>query len=179
MLNIRIFVILFSLNYLNFILFIVGYNRISKKNVAIKILNKKKLEEKNILTKVYKEIAINKELEHPHIVKLYDYFETDTDIYLVFEYVSGGELFEQISSHKIKTEEMARKYFQQLISAVDFVHKNGISHRDLKPENILLDQNGDIKILDFGFSNLIKDGRCLRTSWGSPNYAAPEVILSK
>ena len=108
---------------------------------------------------MYKEIAINKGIEHPHIIRLYDYFETDTDIYLVFEHASGGELFEQISNRRINTEDMARKYFQQLISAVDFVHKNGVAHRDLKPENILLDQNGNIKVLDFGFANLIKDGR--------------------
>ena len=151
----------------------------TKQNVAIKIMNKKKLQEMNWLVKVYKEIAINKGIEHPHIIRLYDYFETDTDIYLVFEHASGGELFEQISNRRINTEDMARKYFQQLISAVDFVHKNGVAHRDLKPENILLDQNGNIKVLDFGFANLIKDGRWLRTSCGSPNYAAPEVILSK
>lgn len=159
--------------------YLVGFNKVTKQNVAIKIMNKKKLQEINCLVKVYKEIAINKGIEHPHIIKLYDYFETDTDIYLVFEHAPGGELFEQISNRRIATEETARKYFQQIISAVDYVHKNGITHRDLKPENILLDRLGNIKILDFGFANLIKDGRCLRTSCGSPNYAAPEVILSK
>ena len=141
-------------------------------------MSKRHLQEKNWLIKIYREIAINKGLNHPHIVKLYDYFETEEDIYLVFELAAGGELFEQILNQWISSEDVARRYFQQLISGVDYVHKSGITHRDLKPENILLDQFGNIKISDFGFSNLLKDGRCLRTSWGSPNYAAPEVVYS-
>lgn len=160
-------------------IFIVGYNKITRQNVAIKIMKKKKLKFKNYLNKVYKEIAINKFFDHPHIVKLFDFFETDEDMYLAFEYVENGELFEIISSNSAIPEFTARKYFQQLISAIDYVHKCGVAHRDLKPENILLDKNKNIKILDFGFSNLLKDGRCLRTSCGSPNYAAPEVILAK
>lgn len=157
----------------------MGYNKVTKENVAIKIMNKRNLQTKNCLKKVYREIAINKGLDHPHIIKLYDYFETDDDIYLVFEYAPGGELFELISNHHSISVDTARKYFQQLISAVDYVHKSGVTHRDLKPENILLDLNDNIKILDFGFANLLKDGRCLHTSCGSPNYAAPEVILAK
>lgn len=66
-----------------------------------------------------------------------------------------------------------------MISALDYIHKNGITHRDLKPENILLDQYNNIKILDFGFGNRLKEGRCLRTSCGSPNYAAPEIVFEK
>lgn len=138
---------------------IVGQNKITKLNVAIKIMKKKKLVFKNLLSKVHKEVAINKFLNHPHITKLFDYFETKDDIYLVFEHVSNGELFELINSGREIKEETARKYFQQLISALDYVHKSGAAHRDLKPENILLDENDNIKLLDFGFSNLLKDGR--------------------
>jgi serine/threonine protein kinase len=158
---------------------LVGYNKLTRKNVAIKIMKKNKLKFNNCMNKVYKEIAINKYLDHPHITKLYDHFETEQEIFLIFEYVPNGELFEIITYNTNIPEETARKYFQQLISALDYVHKSGVTHRDLKPENILLDENDNIKLLDFGFANLLKDGRCLRTSCGSPNYAAPEVILAK
>lgn len=157
----------------------MGYDKITKKNVAIKIIKKKKLKFKNLLTKIYREVAINKFLDHPHITKLYDYFETKEEIFLIFEHVQNGELFELIRFNSNIAEPVARKYFQQLISALDYVHSCGVTHRDLKLENILLDKDNNIKLLDFGFSNLLKDGRCLRTSCGSPNYAAPEVILSK
>jgi serine/threonine protein kinase len=122
-------------------------------------MKKRKLEFKNLLSKVHKEVAINKFLNHPHITKLFDYFETKDEIYLVFEYVSHGELFDLINSGVLIDEKTSRKYFQQIISALDYVHKSGAAHRDLKPENILLDDNDNIKLLDFGFSNLIKDGR--------------------
>lgn len=142
-------------------------------------MKRKKLKVQNYLNKIYREIAINKYFNHPHVTKLYDYFETENEIYLVFEHVSHGELFDLISQERTISEAQARKYFQQLISALDYIHKSGVTHRDLKPENILLDQDNNIKVLDFGFANLLKDGRCLRTSCGSPNYAAPEVIFGK
>jgi len=98
-------------------------------------------------------------LIHPHITKLYDHFETENEIFLIFEYIPKGELFELIKNEEKIDEEDSHKYFQQIISALDYVHKSGITHRDLKPENILLDQYNNIKILDFGFGNRIKDGR--------------------
>ena len=137
----------------------MGYNKTTRQNVAIKIMKRNKLKNQNYLNKVHREIAINKYFNHPHVTKLYDYFETDKDIYLVFEHVPKGELFELISHQHAIPEDRARRYFQQLISALDYVHKNGVTHRDLKPENILLDKDDNIKILDFGFSNLLKDGR--------------------
>jgi len=158
---------------------VVGYNKTTKRNVAVKIMKKNKLKFKKWLNKVYKEIAINKHLNHPHVAKLFDHFETEQEIFLVFEHLTKGELFAHIQDVSSISEEKARKYFQQLISALDYIHKNGVTHRDIKPENILLDKNQNIKIIDFGFSNLLKDGRCLLTSCGSPNYAAPEVVYAK
>jgi 5'-AMP-activated protein kinase catalytic alpha subunit len=76
-------------------------------------------------------------------------------------------------------EDEARHYFKQIISGVEYCHHNLIAHRDLKPENILIGNNNTIKIVDFGLSNLMKDGKFLKTSCGSPNYAAPEVIDGK
>lgn len=74
------------------------------------------------------------------------------------------------------TEEQAKFYFRQIIGGVEYAHQNLISHRDLKPENILIDSNNLVKIGDFGLSNIMKDGKLLKTACGSPNYAAPEIV---
>ena len=113
---------------------------------------------------------------HPHIIRLYEVIDTPTDIFLVNEYVSGGELFDYIVSKGRLSADEARNFFHQIISGVEYCHFQKIVHRDLKPENLLLDANLNIKIADFGLSNLMRDGDFLRTSCGSPNYAAPEVI---
>ena len=104
---------------------------------------------------------------------------TPTDIFMVMEYVSGGELFDYIVKHGKLTEDRARRFFQQILSGVEFCHRYGVVHRDLKPENLLLDDKLNVKIADFGLSNMMTDGEFLRTSCGSPNYAAPEVISGK
>lgn len=91
------------------------------------------------------------------------------------ELADGGQLYDYIQNNDI-TEEEAKLFFTQIISGVGYAHLNLIAHRDLKPQNILLDNNGQIKIVDFGLSNLMKDGRLLKTACGSPNYAAPEIV---
>lgn len=98
---------------------------------------------------------------------------------MIMEYVSGGELFDYIVKNGKLQEHEARRFFQQIISGVDYCHRHMIVHRDLKPENLLLDHNRHVKIADFGLSNMMLDGEFLRTSCGSPNYAAPEVISGK
>lgn len=105
----------------------------------------------------------------------YEVISTPTDIIIVLEY-AGGELFNYIVNNGRMPEPRARKFFQQLISGIEYSHKLKIVHRDLKPENVLLDDDLNVKIADFGLSNEIKDGDFLKTSCGSPNYAAPEVI---
>lgn len=92
------------------------------------------------------------------------------------EYCSGDQLFKTIRKYKCLKEEEACKYYQQIISGIEYIHKIGIVHRDLKPENILLDHNNDVKIVDFGLGNLYKEGGMLKTACGSPCYAAPEMI---
>jgi 5'-AMP-activated protein kinase catalytic alpha subunit len=106
----------------------------------------------------------------------YEVIDTPTDIFVVMEYVSGGELFDCIVSKGRLSEDEARRLFQQIISGVEYCHAHRVVHRDLKPENLLLSEDNSIKIADFGLSNLMRDGEFLRTSCGSPNYAAPEVI---
>eukprot|EP00291_Cryptomonas_curvata_P013600 CAMPEP_0172188732 /NCGR_PEP_ID=MMETSP1050-20130122/22114_1 /TAXON_ID=233186 /ORGANISM="Cryptomonas curvata, Strain CCAP979/52" /LENGTH=387 /DNA_ID=CAMNT_0012863313 /DNA_START=248 /DNA_END=1407 /DNA_ORIENTATION=+ len=144
--------------------------------VAIKVLNKKKVQALDMNDKVWREINVLKLFSHPHIIRLYEVMDTPTDIYVVMEYVSGGELFDHIVAKGRLSEDEARRFFQQIIAGVEYCHKNMVVHRDLKPENLLLDQALNVKIADFGLSNMIKDGAFLKTSCGSPNYAAPEVI---
>lgn len=98
---------------------------------------------------------------------------------MVMEYVPGGELFDYIVKNGKLKEHEARKFFQQIISGVDYCHRHKVVHRDLKPENLLLDSNRNVRIADFGLSNMMSDGEFLNTSCGSPNYAAPEVISGK
>jgi len=144
--------------------------------VAVKILNKAKIKQLGMEEKVQREINILHLCTHPHIIRLYEVLDTPTDIFLVNEYVSGGELFDYIVSKGRLSADEARNFFHQIISGVEYCHFQKIVHRDLKPENLLLDASLNIKIADFGLSNLMRDGDFLRTSCGSPNYAAPEVI---
>lgn len=97
---------------------------------------------------------------------------------MVIEY-AGGELFDYLVQNGKMVENAARRFFQQIICAVEYCHRHKIVHRDLKPENLLLDDNLNVKIADFGLSNIMTDGNFLKTSCGSPNYAAPEVISGK
>ncbi|VDD78641.1 unnamed protein product [Mesocestoides corti] len=147
--------------------------------VAVKIVNRDKIKALDVAGKLRREIQNLWLFRHPHIIKLYQVISTPTDIFMIMEYVSGGELFEFIVKSGKISERDARKFFQQIISGVDYCHRHKVVHRDLKPENLLLDCNHNVKIADFGLSNIMQDGEFLRTSCGSPNYAAPEVISGK
>ncbi|MEE6458105.1 hypothetical protein FKM82_000177 [Ascaphus truei] len=109
----------------------------------------------------------------------YQVISTPTDIFMVMEYVAGGELFDYICKNGKLDEKESRRLFQQILSGVDYCHRHMVVHRDLKPENVLLDAHMNAKIADFGLSNMMADGEFLRTSCGSPNYAAPEVISGR
>ncbi|XP_071706653.1 SNF1-related protein kinase catalytic subunit alpha KIN10-like [Rutidosis leptorrhynchoides] len=147
--------------------------------VAIKILNRRKIKNMEMEEKVRREIKILRLFMHPHIIRLYEVVETPSDIYVVMEYVKSGELFDYIVEKGRLHEDEARNFFQQIISGVEYCHRNMVVHRDLKPENLLLDAKCNVKIADFGLSNIMRDGHFLKTSCGSPNYAAPEVISGK
>ncbi|XP_074513572.1 serine/threonine-protein kinase BRSK2-like isoform X10 [Sebastes fasciatus] len=153
----------------------LGIHCVTCQKVAIKIVNREKLSE-TVLMKVEREIAILKLIEHPHVLKLHDVYENKKYLYLVLEHVSGGELFDYLVKKGRLTPKEARKFFRQIISALDFCHSHSICHRDLKPENLLLDEKNNIRIADFGMASLQVGDSLLETSCGSPHYACPEVI---
>ncbi|CAH3129562.1 unnamed protein product [Pocillopora meandrina] len=237
----------------------LAVHQLTGHKVAVKILNRQKIKNLDVVGKIRREIQNLKLFRHPHIIKLYQVISTPSDIFMVMEYVSGGELFDYILKHGKLQEKEARRFFQQIISGVDYCHRHMVVHRilpylflfiiiylnymyllinqvllflkimpetelqkfidlvivkyywntvckkwkipllltnflstlykfshslnhlnqDLKPENLLLDAQANVKIADFGLSNMMTDGEFLRTSCGSPNYAAPEVISGK
>ncbi|XP_077963611.1 serine/threonine-protein kinase SIK3 homolog isoform X3 [Gasterosteus aculeatus] len=162
----------------NFAVVKLATHIITKAKVAIKIVDKTQLDDEN-LKKIFREVQIMKLLKHPHIIRLYQVMETERMIYLVTEYASGGEIFDHLVAHGRMAEKDARKKFKQIVAAVHFCHCRNIVHRDLKAENLLLDHNLNIKIADFGFSNLFARGQLLKTWCGSPPYAAPELFEGK
>ncbi|EEC75223.1 hypothetical protein OsI_11492 [Oryza sativa Indica Group] len=158
-----------------------GRNIKNSQSVAIKVIDKEKILKCELMDQIRREISVMNLVRHPCIVQLYEVMATKTKIYFILEYVKGGELFNKVRRGRLK-EEVARKYFQQLISAIDFCHSRGVYHRDLKPENLLLDENRNLKISDFGLSALAECKRqdgLLHTTCGTPAYVAPEVINRK
>ncbi|EEF41553.1 CBL-interacting protein kinase 2 [Ricinus communis] len=150
-------------------------------SVAVKIIDKEKILKVGLINQIKREISVMKLVKHPNVLQLYEVMASKAKIYFVIEYAKGGELFKKVAKGRLK-EDAARNYFQQLISAVDFCHSRGVYHRDLKPENLLLDENGILKVSDFGLSALVEsnsqDG-LLHTTCGTPAYVAPEVISRK
>lgn len=156
-----------------------GTHTITGQPVAIKILEKRKIRDDADYERVKREITILKEVRHPHVIELFEIIETTDQLFLVMDYAGGGELFDYIVQKGRLDENEACRFFCQIVSAVDAIHKLNVVHRDLKPENILLDENKNIKIVDFGLSNLYSKGSFLETACGSPCYAAPEMIQGK
>uniref|UniRef100_A0A8C2GWH8 non-specific serine/threonine protein kinase n=1 Tax=Cyprinus carpio TaxID=7962 RepID=A0A8C2GWH8_CYPCA len=162
----------------NFAVVKLARHKVTKTQVAIKIIDKTRLNSSN-LEKIYREVQIMKLLNHPHIIKLYQVMETKDMLYIVTEYAKNGEMFDYLTSNGRMSENEARKKFWQILTAVDYCHQHHIVHRDLKTENLLLDANMNIKLADFGFGNFYNSGEPLSTWCGSPPYAAPEVFEGK
>ncbi|XVF05838.1 hypothetical protein REPUB_Repub05bG0207700 [Reevesia pubescens] len=154
---------------------------LTNQSVAIKVIDKEKVLRVGMINQIKREISVMRIVRHPNIVHLYEVMATKTKIFFVLEYCKGGELFNKVSKGRLN-EDVARKYFIQLIIAVDFCHSRGVYHRDIKPENILLDDNENLKVSDFGLSALAESKRqdgLLHTTCGTPAYVAPEVINRK
>ncbi|KAB2062560.1 hypothetical protein ES319_A10G160600v1 [Gossypium barbadense] len=150
-------------------------------SVAIKAVSKQKVVKGGFMEQVKREIAIMRRLRHPNIVKLIEVLATKAKVYFVMEFAKGGELFTRIARGRF-SEDLSRRYFQQLISTVRFCHSRGVFHRDLKPENLLLDENWNLKVTDFGLSAVkeqIRPDGLLHTLCGTPAYVAPEILAKK
>ncbi|KAJ3057882.1 serine/threonine protein kinase, AGC, partial [Quaeritorhiza haematococci] len=145
------------------------------KTYAMKSLSKKTI----IATKQTKHVMNEKNIlesaRHPFIVELLATFQDRDHLYIVMEYIVGGDMFTHLRKHRRFKEEVARFYASELVLAVEYLHSKNIVYRDLKPENVLLDAGGHIKIADFGFAKVITDTS--NTFCGTPAYMAPEIIL--
>jgi len=154
-----------------------GISKKTNEKFAVKRIKKVMVEGDDIKL-LRREIQIMKKVNHCNILKLFEVFEDDEEFFLVMELVTGKELFDKIVERGQYSEKDAANIVKQLVSAVDYLHANGIAHRDLKPENILSADSNDtevIKIADFGFSKNFGEEK-LMTSCGSPGYVAPEVL---
>uniref|UniRef100_A0A3B1K865 Maternal embryonic leucine zipper kinase n=1 Tax=Astyanax mexicanus TaxID=7994 RepID=A0A3B1K865_ASTMX len=157
----------------------LGRHILTGEKVAIKIMEKKDLGDD--LPRIKTEIDAMKNLSHQHVCRLYHVIETSSKIYMVLEYCPGGELFDYIVAKDRLSEEETRVFFRQIVSALAYVHSQGYAHRDLKPENLLIDEDHNLKLIDFGLCAKPKGGLGyeLMTCCGSPAYAAPELIQGK
>ncbi|KAF7030799.1 hypothetical protein CFC21_042259 [Triticum aestivum] len=153
--------------------------------VAIKVFDKEAVRRSGTVEQVKREVDVMRRVHHPNVVRLHEVMATRSRIYFVMEYASGGELFARLDQSTRFPEPVARRYFQQLVTAVEFCHSRGVYHRDLKPENLLLDAHGNLKVSDFGLSALAdgasrhRGNALLHTTCGTPAYLAPEVVLKR
>ncbi|XP_072276750.1 NUAK family SNF1-like kinase 1 [Pyxicephalus adspersus] len=144
--------------------------------VAVKSIQKDKITDELDRVHLQREIEITALLKHEHIIQVFEVFESSEKIIIVMEYASNGELYDFINNKHQLPESEARRFFRQIVSAVHYCHKNEIVHRDIKLENILLDENLNVKLADFGLSNLYYKNQVLETYCGSPLYASPEIV---
>ncbi|CAJ1427909.1 unnamed protein product [Effrenium voratum] len=157
----------------------LGTHILTGEKVAVKILEKERIVDVADVERVAREIHILKLVQHPHIIQLYEIIETPRQLYLIMEYCPGGELFDYIVAQGRVKESEAARFFHQIMAGVEQIHRVNVVHRDLKPENLLLDDQKNIKIVDFGLSNTYQDGQLLKTACGSPCYAAPEMVAGQ
>ena len=157
----------------------LGINRKTKEKVAIKILEKKKILNKDDLERVEREIEILKNLNNINIVKINEIYQTKDKHYFIMEYCENGELFNHIVKKQRLNDKESSYFYYQLINGLEYIHSKKVVHRDLKPENLLLSKGNILKIVDFGLSNYFNGKKLLNTPCGSPCYASPEMVSGK
>ncbi|CAH0375498.1 unnamed protein product [Pelagomonas calceolata] len=149
--------------------------------VAVKCISKNGELKQEDIDSLHEEVAVLRSVDHPNIVKLYDFFDEKRYYYMAIELMEGGELFERIVKKTFYNEMDARGLVRILLDALAYLHHRGIVHRDLKPENLLLKSpfnDFDIKLADFGFAKKV-EGKSLDTQCGTPGYVAPEILKGK
>ncbi|RCH79277.1 camp-dependent protein kinase catalytic subunit [Rhizopus stolonifer] len=155
----------------------LAQSKVNGKHYAIKALDKYDIVRLKQVEHINNEPTILREISHPFLVTLWDAFQDDTHLFMVMDYVPGGELFSMLRKEKKFSEQTAKFYAAEVLLALAYLHENGIVYRDLKPENILIDARGHVKLTDFGFAKRVDD--MTWTVCGTPDYLAPEIILSK
>ncbi|KAJ0780876.1 putative protein kinase CAMK-CAMKL-CHK1 family [Helianthus annuus] len=162
-----------------------GWDTESKQSVAIKSMDKQRIVTGGLAAHVKREIAAMRRLNHPNIVRMHEVLANQKKIYFVLEFAPGGDLFSKVAKCRF-SEDLSRRYFQQLVSAVRYCHSRGVYHRDLKLENLLLDENWNLKVTDFGLSVVTHRSRSpsdtdglVHTMCGTPAYVAPEILAKK
>jgi len=155
----------------------LAQSKVNNKHYAIKALDKYDVVRLKQVEHINNEPTILREISHPFLVTLWDAFQDDSHLFMVMDYVPGGELFSILRKQKKFTEQTAKFYAAEVLLALAYLHENGIVYRDLKPENILIDARGHVKLTDFGFAKRVDN--MTWTVCGTPDYLAPEIILSK
>ena len=126
-------------------------HRITLKKVAIKILDKNKIESKDDLERIIREMQILTEMNHQNVIKVFKIYEEENNFSIIMEYCEGGELFNYIVKNKRLSEEESAYFFYQIINGIEYIHSKGVAHRDLKPENLLIGKKKNIKNYRFWF----------------------------
>lgn len=157
----------------------IGLHKPTNRKVALKIYKKYKLMDPNRRKSVKREIKIMEKMKHPSIIRLYEVIDTSKYVILVMEYVGGGSLYGYLKSKPQRRleEQDAKRIFKQILEGLKYCHSRCITHRDIKLENLLLDDNNNIKIIDFGFSTCIPNDKKIKIFCGTPSYMAPEIVL--
>lgn len=144
---------------------------------AMKILKKEAIVKRNQVEHTKSERKILEEINHPFLMRLYYAFQSPTKLYMVMDYLTGGEMFFHLKNDRRFTESRAKMYIAEITLGLHFLHKQNIMYRDLKPENILMEETGHIRLTDFGLSKEIRPGEFAKTFCGTPEYLAPEIII--
>ena len=154
-------------------------HRVTGELRAVKTIHKKNLRSEEEKQTFFNEVSVLRCLDHPNVLKLYEFYQDEKNFYLITELCNGGELFDRIISHGSFSEAIAANYMRQILSVVAYAHDRNIVHRDLKPENFLLDttaEDANLKVIDFGTAQFFTRGTPLTSKFGTPYYIAPEVL---
>lgn len=156
----------------------LGYHKVIQLPVAVKIIPRNNFSDPDHIERFQREVNLIKEMDHPFIAEFYEVLEDENNFYVIMEYIENGNMLDFVNKNGELQENHARHYFCQLVSVLEYLHDTKkVAHRDLKAENVLLDRNNNIRLIDFGLSNMFTtQDPYLKTACGSPAYASPEMI---